>query len=176
MFITRPGTASSIQLRLSFGYNCKEHLSELTSSVFFKTSIFGQMIHASNIVRFSDAIGKLKMERQQHQLKTVNEFLSNLQKLPYPVPFRLLGDEAKGWLDGIFVLLWKPAKFERKQAQGTTFVLQKQTKPRQKLLFAISTGTGVLEAIDEFISSNQNKTEDDLELLKGEWQMMSSSQ
>ena len=29
--------------------------------------------------------------------------------------------------------------------QGTTFVLQKKTDPRQKLLAAISTGTGVRE-------------------------------
>jgi hypothetical protein len=29
--------------------------------------------------------------------------------------------------------------------QGTTFVLQKKTEPRQRLLSAIGTGTGVLE-------------------------------
>ncbi|KAL0661224.1 hypothetical protein Bca4012_098061 [Brassica carinata] len=56
-------------------------------------------------------------------------------------------------------------------AQGTTFVLQKETVPRQKLSATISQGKRVSEAIDEFIASN-----DDYELLEGNWQMIWSSQ
>ena len=95
-------------------------------------------------------------------------------KVPYPVPFRLLGDEAKGWLDTTYLshsgnlrisrgnkvktLLPSSVLFKyvidklllRKSrnvsvVQGTTFVLQKKTDPRQKLLAAISTGTGLRE-------------------------------
>lgn len=59
--------------------------------------------------------------------------------------------------------------------QGTTFVLQKQTEPRQRLLTAISSGIGVKEAIDELISLKQN-TGQEPELEEGEWQMMWNSQ
>ncbi|KAM0065238.1 hypothetical protein Hdeb2414_s0003g00112411 [Helianthus debilis subsp. tardiflorus] len=60
--------------------------------------------------------------------------------------------------------------------QGTTFVLQKQTEPRQKLLAAISSGSSVMQAIDEFISVNQNVTNGEQPLIEGEWQMIWSSQ
>ena len=43
-------------------------------------------------------------------------------KLPYPVPFKLLGDEAKGWLDTVFV---SPTLRISKGNKGTTFVLKK---------------------------------------------------
>lgn len=58
--------------------------------------------------------------------------------------------------------------------QGTTFVLQKQTEPRQRLISAISTGRSVIQAIDEFMSLNQTK--DEQQLIEGEWQMIWSSQ
>lgn len=44
------------------------------------------------------------------------------------------------------------------------------------MLSAISTGTGVREAIDELISSNQNLNRDEKELQEGEWGMIWSSQ
>ena len=112
-------------------------------------------------------------------------------KVPYPVPFKLLGDEAKGWLDTTYLSpsgsirisrgnkvkllgrysrsfnigFWKhwakaadfltnswsgtatvitstPTKFWIDLLipllQGTTFVLQKNVKPRQRLLQAIT--------------------------------------
>lgn len=88
--------------------------------------------------------------------------------------------------------------------QGTTFVLQKKAEPRQRLLSVISTGTAVkevifvnsnvyfvcqsnfsllisflatlllLQAIEEFISLNQNGGESELQ--EGEWKMVWSSQ
>lgn len=114
-------------------------------------------------------------------------------KVPYPVPFKLLGDEAKGWLDTTYLshsgnlrisrgnkvirhfqykhllnsllflrlikrlnclsnqhIFYKSFMFPRLISniyivQGTTFVLQKQTEPRQKLLTAISSGVGIKE-------------------------------
>lgn len=59
--------------------------------------------------------------------------------------------------------------------QGTTFVLQKETEPRQELLSAISTGIGVTEAIDKLISQTQDKDEEP-QLREGEWKMIWSSQ
>ncbi|PHT58831.1 putative plastid-lipid-associated protein 12, chloroplastic [Capsicum baccatum] len=113
-------------------------------------------------------------------------------KVPYPVPFRLLGDEAKGWLDTTYLSpsgnlrisrgnkVGEPKRLRATSytaiVLGTTFVLQRETEPRQKLLSSISTGTRVEEAIEEFISLNKNVANSELELLKGEWQMIWSSQ
>ncbi|KAF2286290.1 hypothetical protein GH714_013309 [Hevea brasiliensis] len=74
-------------------------------------------------------------------------------KVPYPVPFRILGDEAKGWLDTTYLSPSGNLRISRGNktysnvsiVQGTTFVLQKKTEPRQRLLAAISTGTQVRE-------------------------------
>ncbi|XP_061348557.1 probable plastid-lipid-associated protein 12, chloroplastic isoform X2 [Gastrolobium bilobum] len=95
-------------------------------------------------------------------------------KIPYPVPFKLLGDEAKGWLDTTYLSHSGNLRISRGN-KGTTFVLQKQTEPRQRLLIAISSGVGVKEAIDELISLNQN-TDEEPELEEGEWQMTWNSQ
>jgi hypothetical protein len=88
--------------------------------------------------------------------------------------------------------------------QGTTFVLQKSADARQMLLSTISAGTGVEEVchcilhhplsyqmkkglcttfssffarqvINDFVSS-QNKSEVDLDILVGEWQLLWRSQ
>ncbi|KAI7751932.1 hypothetical protein M8C21_001575, partial [Ambrosia artemisiifolia] len=96
-------------------------------------------------------------------------------KVPYPVPFRLLGDEAKGWLDTTYLSKSGNLRISRGN-KGTTFVLQKQTEPRQKLLSAISSGSSVMQAIEEFISVNQNATKGEQQLIEGEWQMIWSSQ
>ncbi|PHT45895.1 putative plastid-lipid-associated protein 12, chloroplastic, partial [Capsicum baccatum] len=65
-------------------------------------------------------------------------------KVPYPVIFRLLGEEAKGWLDTIYLFPSENLHISRGN-KGTTFVLQRETEPRQKLLLSISTGTRVEE-------------------------------
>lgn len=46
-------------------------------------------------------------------------------RVPYPVPFRLLGDEARGWLDTTF--LGKDVRISRGN-KGTTFVLVREAK------------------------------------------------
>ncbi|MQM07996.1 hypothetical protein Taro_040842 [Colocasia esculenta] len=68
-------------------------------------------------------------------------------KVPYPVPFRLLGDEAKGWLD-------------------TTYLSQTGN-------IRISRGNKV---IDELASINQERTSEESHLLEGEWQLLWTSQ
>ncbi|RWW45169.1 hypothetical protein BHE74_00049029, partial [Ensete ventricosum] len=96
-------------------------------------------------------------------------------KVPYPVPFRLLGDEAKGWLDTTYLSHTGNIRISRGN-KGTTFVLQKKIEPRQRLLSAVSVGTRVKEMIDELISSNQEEVKANSEMLEGEWQLLWASQ
>ncbi|KAF8403912.1 hypothetical protein HHK36_012018 [Tetracentron sinense] len=176
IFTTRPGTASPIQ-RTFVGVDF--------FSVFQEVYLRTDDPRVSNIVRFSDAIGELKVEAAA-SIKDGKRILFRFDraafsfkflpfKVPYPVPFRLLGDEAKGWLDTTYLSRSGNIRISRGN-KGTTFVLQKKTEPRQRLLSAISTGGRVKEAIDEFISLNQSVAKGEPELLEGEWQLIWSSQ
>ncbi|XWS52421.1 hypothetical protein CRYUN_Cryun11dG0069600 [Craigia yunnanensis] len=176
MFTTRPGTASPIQ-RTFVGVDF--------FSIFQEVYLRTNDPRVSNIVKFSDWIGELKVEAAA-SIKDGKRILFQFDraafsfkflpfKVPYPVPFRLLGDEAKGWLDTTYLSHSGNLRISRGN-KGTTFVLQKKTDPRQKLLATISTGTGVREAIDEFISLSNSVAKDEPVLLEGEWQMIWSSQ
>ncbi|KAG6630072.1 hypothetical protein CIPAW_14G129700 [Carya illinoinensis] len=145
MFTTRPQTASPIQ-RTFVGVDF--------FSVFQEVYLRTNDPRVSNIIKFSDAIGELKVEAAA----SIKD-----------------GDEAKGWLDTTYLSPSGDLRISRGN-KGTTFVLQKKTVPRQRLISAISTGTGVREAIDEFISFHQNLSRDETELQEGEWQMIWSSQ
>ncbi|KAL5539804.1 hypothetical protein UlMin_044298 [Ulmus minor] len=176
MFTTRPGTASPIQ-RTFVGVDF--------FTVFQEVYLRTNDPRVSNIVKFSDAIGELKVEAVasiedgKRILFRFDKAAFSLKflpfKVPYPVPFRLLGDEAKGWLDTTYLSPSGNLRISRGN-KGTTFVLQKNTEPRQKLLAAVSTDTKVLEAIDEFISLYKNEPKGEIELQEGEWQMIWSSQ
>ncbi|XP_038976544.1 probable plastid-lipid-associated protein 12, chloroplastic isoform X5 [Phoenix dactylifera] len=139
----------------------------------------------SNIVKFSDAIGELKVEAAA-KIKDRRRILFQFDraafcfkflpfKVPYPVPFRLLGDEAKGWLDTTYLSHNGNIRISRGN-KGTTFVLQKETEPRQRLLSAISGGTGVTEVIDELVSLNPEEVADVSVTMEGEWQLLWASQ
>ncbi|KAK4482393.1 hypothetical protein RD792_009548 [Penstemon davidsonii] len=211
MFTTRPGTASPIQ-RTFVGVDF--------FSVFQEVYLRTDDPRVSNIVKFSDAIGELKVEAVA-SIKDEKRILFQFDraafsfnflpfKVPYPVPFRLLGDEAKGWLDTTYLSQSGNIRISRGNkvikagslistglanstsnlfiaqglrtiscnaiVQGTTFVLQKETELRQRLLSVISNGREVMQAIDEFLALNQSKAKSELELLEGEWQMIWSSQ
>ncbi|KAH7849179.1 hypothetical protein Vadar_014203 [Vaccinium darrowii] len=176
MFTTRPGTASPIQ---------RTFVGVAFFSVFQEVYLRTNDPRVSNIVRFSDAIGELKVEAAA-SIKDGKRILFQFDraafslkflpfKVPYPVPFRLLGDEAKGWLDTTYLSHSGNLRISRGN-KGTTFVLQKNNDPRQMLLEAISKDKGVIEAIDEFISLNKNTAKGEPELLEGEWKMLWSSQ
>ncbi|XP_059430074.1 probable plastid-lipid-associated protein 12, chloroplastic [Corylus avellana] len=176
MFTTRPQTASPIQ-RTFVGVDF--------FSVFQEIYLQTNDPRVSNIIKFSDAIGELKVEAAA-SIKDGKRILFQFDraafsfrflpfKVPYPVPFRLLGDEAKGWLDTTYLSPSGDLRISRGN-KGTTFVLQKKTEPRQRLLSAISTGAGIREAIDELISLQQNLNRDEKELQEGEWAMIWSSQ
>ncbi|KAM7523320.1 hypothetical protein LguiA_013222 [Lonicera macranthoides] len=176
MFTTRPGSASPIQ-RTFVGVDI--------FSVFQEVYLQTNDPRVSNIVKFSDAIGELKVEAAA-SVKDGKRILFRFDKaafslkflpfkVPYPVPFRLLGDEAKGWLDTTYLSQSGNLRIS-KGNKGTTFVLQKTIDPRQRLLSAISSDTAVREAIDEFLYLSQNVAKGETELLEGEWQMIWSSQ
>lgn len=104
IFTTRPGTASPIQ-RTFVGVD----FFKIFQEVYLRTDD----PRVSNIVKFSDAVGELKVEaaatikdgkRILFQFDRAAFSLKFLPfKVPYPVPFRLLGDEAKGWLDTTYL-------------------------------------------------------------------------
>ncbi|KAL3529694.1 hypothetical protein ACH5RR_009016 [Cinchona calisaya] len=176
MFTTRPGTASPIQ-RTFVGFD--------SFTVFQEVYLRTNDPRVSNIVKFSDAVGELKVEARA-TIEDGKRILFQFDraafsfkflpfKVPYPVPFRLLGDEAKGWLDTTYLSQSGNLRLSRGN-KGTTFVLQKETDSRQNLLSVISTGINVKEAVEEFVSSNKSVAEAELELLEGEWQMLWSSQ
>ncbi|KAL9234754.1 hypothetical protein vseg_009585 [Gypsophila vaccaria] len=175
MFTTRPPTASPIQ-RTFVGVD--------VFTVFQEVFLRSQDPRVSNIVNFSDAVGELKVEAAA-SVKDGKRILFRFDraafafkflpfKVPYPVPFKLLGDEAKGWLDTTYLSHSGNIRISRGN-KGTTFVLQKETEPRQDLLSAISTGKRVLEAMDKLISATEYESEE-TQLLEGEWKMIWSSQ
>ncbi|XP_042011471.1 probable plastid-lipid-associated protein 12, chloroplastic [Salvia splendens] len=176
MFTTRPSTASPIQ-RTFVGVD--------SFTVFQEIYLRTDDPRISNIVNFSDSVGELKVEAVasakdgKRVLFRFDRAAFSLKflpfKLPYPVPFRLLGDEAKGWLDTTYLSQSGNIRISRGN-KGTTFVLQKETEHRQKLLLAISKGRQVREAIDQFVAANQTTTKGEFELLEGEWLMIWSSQ
>lgn len=105
LFTTRPGTASPIQ-RTFVGVDAFSVFQEILLRDTDEPRV-------SNIVRFSDAVGELKVEAAA-LIKDGNRILFQFDraafsfkflpfKVPYPVPFRLLGDEAKGWLDTTYL-------------------------------------------------------------------------
>ncbi|GJN32256.1 hypothetical protein PR202_gb20747 [Eleusine coracana subsp. coracana] len=66
-----------------------------------------------NVVRFSESVGDLRVEAEA-TIEDGKRILFRFDraaftfkflpfKVPYPVPFRLLGDEAKGWLDTTYL-------------------------------------------------------------------------
>ncbi|KAL1295576.1 hypothetical protein AAHE18_19G220800 [Arachis hypogaea] len=176
IFTTRPGTASPIQ-RTFVGVDF--------FSVFQEVYLQTNDPRVCNIVSFSDAIGELKVEAAA-SIQDGKRILFRFDraafsfrflpfKVPYPVPFRLLGDEAKGWLDTTYLSHSGNLRISRGN-KGTTFVLQKQTEPRQRLLTAVSSGRNVKEAIEELVSLTRNNGEKEPELEEGEWQMVWNSQ
>ncbi|XP_058098201.1 probable plastid-lipid-associated protein 12, chloroplastic isoform X6 [Magnolia sinica] len=104
IFTTRPGTASPIQ-RTFVGVD----FFKIFQEVYLRTDD----PRVSNIVKLSDAIGELKVEaaatvKDEKRIlfrfdKAAFSFKFLPFKVPYPVPFRLLGDEAKGWLDTTYL-------------------------------------------------------------------------
>ncbi|OAE35007.1 hypothetical protein AXG93_1864s1350 [Marchantia polymorpha subsp. ruderalis] len=177
MFTTRPGTASPIQ-RTFVGVDA--------FTVFQEIELTGTTDpRVSNIVRASESIGELKVEaaatRESNKRilfrfdKAAFDFKFLPFKVPYPVPFKLLGDEAKGWLDTTYLSPSGTIRISRGN-KGSTFILQKNLDPRQQLLQAVATGTNVEKAIEVLVSLNPTKDCTDIGGLKGQWRLLWNSQ
>ncbi|KAK1680585.1 hypothetical protein QYE76_041433 [Lolium multiflorum] len=175
IFTTRPGTASPIQ-RTFVGVD--------SFSVFQEVYLRTDDPRVVNVVKFSETVGELAVQAEA-TIKDGKRILFRFDraaftfkflpfKVPYPVPFRLLGDEAKGWLDTTYLSRSGNIRISRGN-KGTTFVLQKSADPRQMLLSAISAGTGVKEVIED-LASSRTGVEADLNTLAGEWQLLWASQ
>ncbi|KQK16341.1 hypothetical protein BRADI_1g28310v3 [Brachypodium distachyon] len=175
IFTTRPGTASPIQ-RTFVGVD--------SFRVFQEVYLRTDDPRVVNVVKFSETVGELAVQAEA-TIKDGKRILFRFDraaftfkflpfKVPYPVPFRLLGDEAKGWLDTTYLSHSGNIRISRGN-KGTTFVLQKSADPRQMLLSAISARTGVKEVIDE-LTSIKKGVEADLNTLAGEWQLLWASQ
>jgi len=99
-------------------------------------------------------------------------------KFPYPVPFRLLNDEAKGWLDITYL---SPRVRIARGNKGTLFVLKKEPTAVEILVAMIEEGQGesgeeVLAAIEALASGNRQSSADTLKFLEGEWKLKWTSQ
>lgn len=177
VYTTRPGTASPIQ-RTFVGVDA--------FSVFQEIQLRGTSDpRVTNIVDFSEKFGQLKVEASA---SIANEKRINFKfdraafqlkfwpyRVPYPVPFRLLGDEAKGWLDTTYLAPTGDLRISRGN-KGTAFVLQKNPGPRQCLLMAIGSKRGIFEAVEELASVNPTSSPADSSLLDGKWRLIWSSQ
>ncbi|QDZ19771.1 plastid lipid-associated fibrillin [Chloropicon primus] len=103
--------------------------------------------------------------------------------IPYPVPFKLLQDESKGWLDTTY--LSNDLRLSRGN-KGTLFILEREGQggqgdqdPEQEtnVMSLIDRGAEadkVQAAIDAFLSESDGQ--DSLELLEGQWKLAWTSQ
>ncbi|KAG2500058.1 hypothetical protein HYH03_002335 [Edaphochlamys debaryana] len=97
--------------------------------------------------------------------------------LPYPVPFRLLGDERKGWIDVTYMNAEGTFRLTRGN-KGTLFILQKEIPLKQRLMDAIAEGN------DEEVASLVSLLEQDnptpaparSPLAAGTWRLVWSQQ
>ena len=110
-------------------------------------------------------------------------------KIPYPVPFKLLQDESKGWLDTTYLSPDGTFRLSRGN-KGTLFVLTKEEGDNisaetlsvvtdRGLLKLIDTGGDadqVEAAIEKMAEDSAQSSEETLKYLEGEWKLKWTSQ
>eukprot|EP00892_Ulva_mutabilis_P007085 jgi/Ulvmu1/4749/UM020_0033.1 len=103
--------------------------------------------------------------------------------IPYPVPFRQLGDETKGWIDITYMNEDGTFRLTRGN-KGTLFVLVKEEEdtedlpPVDALLSAIEAGEDgkVVSAIEELKGSSPTTTPAKEAIIQGTWRQIWSEQ
>jgi hypothetical protein len=105
-----------------------------------------------------------------------------LVKFPYPVPFRLLKDEAKGWLDITYLSPEGNVRIARGN-KGTLFILKKEPTQTEELQTLIEQGEDeqVASEVEKMIADtkanpSKQSAADTLEYLEGEWKLRWTSQ
>ncbi|CAI7736814.1 unnamed protein product, partial [Closterium sp. NIES-53] len=177
LYTTRPGTASPIQ-RAFVGVDAFK--------VYQQISLQPRNTRVNNIVVFGDAIGRLKVEAEASVAspsrvafrfdRAAFQLAFWPYRLPYPVPFRLLGDEAKGWLDTSYLSPSGSLRISRGN-KGTTFVLRRFVTPQERLLLAIQRKQpGVEQLLAPVAAINPTRNPASSDLLPGRWRLLWSSQ
>ncbi|GJP31865.1 hypothetical protein CLOM_g15489 [Closterium sp. NIES-68] len=177
LYTTRPGTASPIQ-RAFVGVDAFK--------VFQQISLQPSNARVNNIVVFGDSIGRLKVEAAASVAspsrvafrfdRAAFQLAFWPYRVPYPVPFRLLGDEAKGWLDTTYLSRSGALRIS-KGNKGTTFVLRRFVTPQERLLQAIQRRqAGVEQLLAPVAAVNPTHRPASSDLLPGRWRLLWSSQ
>lgn len=100
-------------------------------------------------------------------------------KVPYPVPFKLLGDETKGWIDVTYLSQDGKLRLTRGN-KGTLFVLMKDPSPKQQLLDAVASQSKTNEEVQELIqqlqSQNPERRPAASSKTQGKWRLLWSMQ
>jgi len=96
-------------------------------------------------------------------------------RIPYPVPFRLIGDEGKGWIDVTYMSVNGRFRISRGN-KGTTFILVKDKTEKEQLLDFAAAGddNAVKEMIEEI--ENPTKSPATSALTEGTWRLLWSEQ
>eukprot|EP01026_Neomeris_dumetosa_P078327 TRINITY_DN8468_c0_g1_i2.p1 TRINITY_DN8468_c0_g1~~TRINITY_DN8468_c0_g1_i2.p1 ORF type:complete len:429 (-),score=38.15 TRINITY_DN8468_c0_g1_i2:235-1521(-) len=98
-------------------------------------------------------------------------------KIPYPVPFRRLGDEVKGWLDVTYLSPDGLYRISRGN-KGTLFVLQRDIPMQDKIVQAVAKldEDAILNLVEELINKGEQiDAKSDLRS-QGKWRLIWSQQ
>lgn len=97
--------------------------------------------------------------------------------LPYPVPFRILGDERKGWLDVTYMSADGHFRLSRGN-KGTLFVLSRDVTSKERLLAALARGDDemVLALVQLMAEDNPTPAPARSALASGRWRLVWSQQ
>ncbi|KAF5841911.1 hypothetical protein DUNSADRAFT_10348 [Dunaliella salina] len=98
--------------------------------------------------------------------------------IPYPVPFRILGDERKGWLDVTYMSEDRMFRLSRGN-KGTLFILQKDVPLKDRLLDALSQNTDddkVMSLLTTLVKENPTSAPARSPKAGGTWRLIWSQQ
>ncbi|CAM6089469.1 unnamed protein product [Calypogeia fissa] len=148
MFTTRPGTASPVQ-RTFVGVDQFKVYQEISLSNTEDPRVNNIVSHSEEVIQSYEKLAASRDNGTRILFwfdKAAFKFKFVPFKVPYQVHFRLLGDEAKGWLDTTYLSPSGNIRISRGN-KGTTFVLQKNLGLHQQLLQAIQSGSEVEKVI-----------------------------
>lgn len=101
-------------------------------------------------------------------------------RIPYPVPFKLLGDETKGWIDITYMSQDGKLRLTRGN-KGTLFVLMKDPSLKQQLLELVSSSNAsdddeVQQLIEKLQTQSPEKRPAASAKTQGKWRLLWSKQ
>ncbi|KAF6249504.1 hypothetical protein COO60DRAFT_1580714 [Scenedesmus sp. NREL 46B-D3] len=180
LYTSRPGSASPIQ-RTFVGVEAFK--------VFQEVDLTGQLPRVNNVVDFGWWLGYLKVEAEASiESRPLPGFTPRRAfhikllpfTIPYPVPFRILGDERKGWIDITYMNEEATLRIARGN-KGTLFVLAKDLPVddlKGQLMAAIEQQdeTKILGVVALMEQSNPTARPAKSRLVSGTWRLLWSQQ